>query len=201
MGEAAQDLTQAYELPQGDVIRILLEQHAQIRTLCTEVAAANATAAKTAAFDELRRLLAVHEAAEGVVVRPRSRVTAGESVANDRDAEEKAAAQMLVQLADIPIDTGEFDATFDLFARAVVEHAGAEESQEFPRLLIHFDAEERQRLGTLFTEAEKLAPNHPHPQLTGSRAWQVVFGPVAALIDRAKATFASRDAMAPGGGE
>lgn len=186
MGEAAQHPAAAEELQQGDVIRILLEQHAQIRALCSDVVAAPDVDAKSMAFHELRGLLAVHEAAEQVVVRPRSRVTAGESVANDRDAEEKAAAKALVQLEEIPIDTHEFDAQFAAFAQSVTEHADAEEAQEFPRILIHYDAEERLRLGTLLTQAETLAPTHPHPSLAGSKTKQILLGPFASLLDRAK---------------
>ena len=186
MGDTAQWTTRPEELPHGDLVRVMWEQHARIRSLCSDVMSAQKLVAKTIAFDELRGLLAVHEAAEQVVVRPRSRVAAGESLANDRDAEEEAVAHALVRLEGLPIDGSEFDARFVAFARSVVEHFEAEETTVFPRILIGYDVDERRRLGTQVIQAERRAPIYPHPRLVGSKAKQLMFGPFAALLDLAK---------------
>jgi predicted Zn-ribbon and HTH transcriptional regulator len=80
------DLTgaaQAIEQPHGDVITILLEQHWRIRELFTHVKRAEGRR-KQQAFDELRILLAVHEAAEEMVLRPVSCQDAGAAVADAR---------------------------------------------------------------------------------------------------------------------
>jgi len=57
MGNAAQDRVRAAQLPEGDVVRILLEQHVRIRELFAEVRATSGEP-KQHAFDELRALLA-----------------------------------------------------------------------------------------------------------------------------------------------
>src|SRR4051794_41915026 len=87
MGQADQELAQAASLPEGDVIRILLEQHARIRELFADVSSAEGEH-KAQAFDELRALLAVHETAEEMVLRPGSQKGGGESVADARNHEE-----------------------------------------------------------------------------------------------------------------
>lgn len=56
-------------MPDDDVVGILLRQHARIRALFGEVRGAEG-ARKQDAFNELRGLLAVHETAEEMIVRP-----------------------------------------------------------------------------------------------------------------------------------
>lgn len=53
MGDAPGDRARAAELPDGDVIRVLPEQHAQIEDLPAEVKRSDAPAKKEA-FDALR---------------------------------------------------------------------------------------------------------------------------------------------------
>lgn len=57
---------------QEDGLRLLLDQHARIRRLLTEVESAQGDA-RRASFDELRELLARHETAEEMVLRPLTR--------------------------------------------------------------------------------------------------------------------------------
>lgn len=69
MGNATSHyLVEAERLPQGDLVQILLKQHARIRELCASVASTSDSERKAEAFDALRALLAVHESAEELVV-------------------------------------------------------------------------------------------------------------------------------------
>ncbi|WP_406031846.1 hypothetical protein OG801_25380 [Nocardioides sp. NBC_00163] len=63
MSHVTEDLKKASELPDGDVVRILLQQHAGIRQLCATVGNSEGPA-KRQAFDDRRVLLTVHETAE-----------------------------------------------------------------------------------------------------------------------------------------
>ena len=56
-----------------DVVEFLKHQHDLIKDLFDEVLHANDADARSAVFTELRQLLAVHETAEEMVVRPRAR--------------------------------------------------------------------------------------------------------------------------------
>jgi hypothetical protein len=86
------------QLPKGDVVRILLEQHARIGELFGRVRNASGKN-KQQQFDELRRLLTVHEAAEEMIVRPVTRAASGgHRVASARNAEEGKAARLLANL-------------------------------------------------------------------------------------------------------
>lgn len=185
MGSPTEDRRRAAELPEGDVIRILLEQHARIRDLFAEVQRATGDV-KQQKFDELRALLAVHETAEELVLRPVSTDIAGKAVADARNHEESEANKILAQLEKMDVTDPTFDARLAGFEQAVDKHADAEETEEFPRILERCNEDQRRGMGTLVLAAEKVAPTHPHPSAAGSHFKQLAFGPFASIIDRTK---------------
>lgn len=185
MGDATEDRAKAAELPEGDVIRVLLEQHARIRDLFQDVRSATGEH-KQHAFDELRALLAVHETAEEMVLRPVTTDVGGGSVAEARNQEEAEANEVLKQLEKLDVSSAEFDEKLAAFERSVDEHAEKEESEEFPQILDGVDEKRRATMGTQLKAAEKIAPTHPHPSTAGSTAAQYAVGPFASLVDRTK---------------
>lgn len=186
MGSSAEDRAKAARLPEGDVIRVLLEQHARIRDLFTEVKTESGDH-KQAVFDELRALLAVHETAEQLVLRP---VTAefggGEAIANARTAEETEANKVLAELEKLDPTSADFDTHLRTFEKSVDAHAENEETEEFRLVLDNCDEDRRRQLGERIKKAESLAPTHPHPSASGKPAAQVTLGPIASIIDRVK---------------
>jgi hemerythrin superfamily protein len=185
MGDAAEDRAEAAQLPEGDVIRILLEQHARIRELFADVKSSSGEH-KQQAFDELRALLAVHETAEEMVLRPVSQEIAGAAVAEARNHEEAEANKVLAQLEDLDCSSAEFDLLLATFEQSVSDHAENEESEEFPAVLSSCDEQRRADLGLRIKAAESIAPTHPHPSTAGSPAKQWAVGPFASLVDRTR---------------
>ncbi|HSA50489.1 MAG TPA: hemerythrin domain-containing protein [Yinghuangia sp.] len=181
--EATRTLAAGYH--HDDVLAILLLQHARIQELFAEVKAADGDA-KQRSFDELRRLLAVHETAEEMIVRPAAKKTAGPAEADARNDEERQANKDLAMLEDLHAGAATFDAKFAAFEKAVLRHADREESEEFPALREGCTEAERRKMGSRFRIAEKAAPTHPHPTAAGSPAAQWTVGPFAALADRIK---------------
>jgi hemerythrin superfamily protein len=192
MGDATEDMQKAAELPQGDVIRLLLEQHARIRTLFTDIHQAGGTA-RANAFAELRALLVVHETAEQLVLRPVSKRVAGQELVEQRLAEEAEATKVLAKLEDMDANSPEFHELLTQFQADVNDHAEAEEQAEFPAVLAGCTAEERQKMGKMLTATENLAPTRPHPATAGSTTATVLTAPLAAIVDR------TRDAIAKAG--
>lgn len=185
MGGASEDLAKAQQLPEGDVIRVLLTQHARIRELFKDVKSSTGEH-KQQAFDELRALLAAHETAEEMVLRPVSKQAAGEQVADARNAEEDEANHVLARLEKMDVGSAEFDSLLAQFEQSVDQHAENEENQEFPGVLSNVDEEKRAKMGKALLAAEKIAPTHPHPSTAGSPAAQWAVGPFASLVDRAR---------------
>jgi len=187
MSEADIERARAAQLPEDDVVGVLLDQHARIRDLFAEVRTATGEHKKQA-FDELRALLAVHETAEELVVRPVTKKV-DKAVAAARNREEDTATHVLKSLEKMDVHSGEFDRTLVEFERAVFAHAEHEESEEFPRVRAARDEHELESMGRKLRSVEKKAPTHPHPSAAGSTAAQRMMAPAASVADRV------RDAM------
>ncbi|MTE15716.1 hemerythrin domain-containing protein [Nocardia aurantiaca] len=167
-----------------DVIDLLVAQHGQIKILLQQVHLAVGPA-RQQAFDDLVRLLAVHESAEEQVVHPASRHHAvGGEIVDSRLREEQEAKQVLASLYDLGLGHPEFDSRFASFAQKVIEHAELEEKEEFSELRLNTSHDERVRLASVVSFAEALAPTRPHPEVGGSLAANLLIGPPLAVFDR-----------------
>jgi hypothetical protein len=182
---AAGEMDAAATLPNDDVVALLLEQHARIRGLFARIAASTGEEKKRA-FDELRGLLAVHEAAEELILRPVAKKTVGEDEVKARNAEEKEASRVLKELEGMDVSSPEFEAAIAEFEQAVSEHAEHEEREEFPEIVARCTPDQRHTMGERLRRAEHLAPTHPHPTATGSPAALALTGPFAAMMDKAR---------------
>ena len=176
-------------LPEGadvDVVDLLLTQHARIEELFTLVAGSTGDRRRDA-FDELVRLLAVHETAEEEVVHPLSRrlVDGGDPVIDDRLQEERQAKEMLGSLIDAGVTDEGFDAALMLLRTAVLTHARYEERYEFPRLRAKVSSDQLRALAGAVRAAEAVAPTRPHPGAESAKA-NLAAGPVLAISDRAR---------------
>jgi hypothetical protein len=172
----------------GDVVTQLLAQHRLVRASIDDVAQTTTAEARQQAFDVLRELLARHEAAEEMIVRPLTRsIDLGEAIASARMDEENESKDVLAKLEKLDIASEEFARLFETFAQAVLTHAQSEEAFEFPLLHRHLDAEKLETAERQLLLAERMAPTHPHPSAR-STAMNYVAGPFAALADRARDT-------------
>src|SRR5437764_13361826 len=118
--------------PQGDLVTQLLDQHEQVRAAIDAVAKTTTAPSRQQAFDDLRELLARHETAEEMIVRPLTRRFGnGEAIASARMDEENKSKEVLAELERLDIASVEFARAFESFAQAVPEHALAEEAYEF----------------------------------------------------------------------
>jgi hypothetical protein len=143
------DRAEAAQLPEGDLVAILLTQHATVRDLLEQVGGSSGQDRKQA-FDRLAGLLKAHETAEESVVRLVSDQTAGAEVAQARNAEEDEADEVIAKLQQLDVDSADFDAQFAEFTKAVSDHAEAEEHDEFPTIRDGRSPEDRIALGERF---------------------------------------------------
>jgi Hemerythrin HHE cation binding domain len=176
-------------LPQGadvDVVDLLLTQHARIEELFTLVAG-SAGEDKRDAFEDLVRLLAVHETAEDEVVHPLSRqlVDGGDPLIDDRLDEERRAKEMLNSLIKAGVTDEGFDAALLLLRNAVLTHARYEERYEFTALRAKAPAGQLRAMAAAVRAAEAVAPTRPHPGAESAKA-NLAAGPVLAIADRVR---------------
>jgi hypothetical protein len=178
-------VTDVTDVRQQDVVDVLFEQHIQIRSLFSQVAAAQG-ARKRELFEDLVRLLAVHESAEEEVVHPTARryVRGGDQVVESRLQEEHEAKQALTELYDLGVDHSEFDVKLAALAEAVVAHATHEENDEFGFLRQNLPADQLRRMAGALRAAEATAPTRPHPGTGESATANLLAGPPIAVFDR-----------------
>jgi hemerythrin superfamily protein len=149
MGDPHANRTKAAMLPEGDLVAILLTQHARMKELLNQVATSKGIERKEL-FAHFAATLKAHDAAEEAVVRPVSEETAGPAVADARNAEESKADELVDTLLRLDVDSAEFDATFGKLKQMVLDHAEAEESEEFSTIESERSEEERQEPGREF---------------------------------------------------
>ncbi|TSD95384.1 hemerythrin domain-containing protein [Skermania sp. ID1734] len=168
-----------------DVLDLLLDQHQQIKDLFGQVKSAAGTQ-KRDKFQELVRLLAMHETAEEEIVHPSARANAGDQVVDERLHEEDEAKHVLAELYDMGVDAPGFDDKFAKLADAVVDHATHEEQDEFAKMRDQRSADELRRMAGIVRAAEAVAPTRPHPQGGESATANLLVGPPLAVFDRIK---------------
>lgn len=170
-----------------DVVTFLKTQHEQIKVLFEQVASTTGSV-REEAFDQLRRLLAVHETAEEQIVHPRAKreLAEGQAIVGDRLTEEHKAKEVLAELEKMQMDSTEFETKFRKLQADVIAHAEAEEHKEFEKLASQLDDETLERMRKAVEVAEKTAPTHPHPKAGESAVANTLAGPFASMMDRAK---------------
>ena len=172
----------------ADVVTFLRNQHEQIKTLFARVIETSGEQ-RQQHFDDLRRLLAVHETAEEQIVHPKAKgtIVGGDEVVGARLEEENQAKQALAELEKMDIDSAEFEKALAALQKDVIAHAEAEEREEFSKLSAELDEQQLERMRNAAELAERTAPTHPHPGVE-SRGANMLAGPFAAMLDRAKDT-------------
>jgi hemerythrin superfamily protein len=182
---------------QQDAVDVLLAQHERIKTMFGEVMAASGRQ-KQDLFEDLVRMLAVHEAAEEELVHPLARRggAVDDAVVAARLDEEQQAKKDLAELYDMGPDDPRFDAAFNRLREAVIDHAEHEEHEEFPGLRAAVPPEKLTKLAGSVLRAEKMAPTRPHPHSPSSATGNLIMGPPMMVFDRIRD--AIRDAREDG---
>jgi hemerythrin superfamily protein len=168
-----------------DVVDLLTAQHQQVKSLFATLRTARGDAAQEP-FDQLRKLLAVHETAEEEVVYPALRSLGADDIVEARLAEEDQAKEALADLEKMGPTAPGFAGELASFEKAVLAHAEAEETEVFPRLRKGIDQDRRQKMARAVRVAEAVAPTHPHPRAPESAIGNLVVGPFAAIVDRVR---------------
>ena len=169
-----------------DVVSFLKDQHERIKRLFGQVLAATG-AQRQEAFQQLRRLMAVHETAEEEIVHPAAKraLTDGETIVARRLHEENLAKKELTELEAVDTNTQEFETRLRALLAAVLAHAQAEEREEFAQLAARLEEPRLTRMRKAVELAEAIAPTRPHPG-TESAAANLLAGPFLSMIDRAR---------------
>ncbi|MEU8007883.1 hemerythrin domain-containing protein [Catellatospora sp. NPDC049111] len=156
----------AWEGRHDDVIDLLLSHHEQIKQLFGQVGRAQG-AQKQQAWQQLVRLLVIHENIEQQLVHPLAarRLPDGEDLIESRLQEEQQATEDLSQLYEMGVDHPQFDDRLIELRDAVIEHAELEEDEEFGYLRENMPVEQLIGIAATARAAERVGPATPdaHP--------------------------------------
>lgn len=139
----------------GDLVDVLLAQHARMEELFLRVASGHGEQ-RRGAFADLARLVEVHEQAEERLVHPLSRKLpeSGPAAVEERIAEERQAGELLRELAEGGVDAPGFDEAVGRLHESVVRHNRYEERYELPYLRLHVPSERLWQLAAELVELE-----------------------------------------------
>ncbi|HYZ55010.1 MAG TPA: hemerythrin domain-containing protein [Streptosporangiaceae bacterium] len=171
-------------MPQG-IIEALRHDHDEVREMFGRLDAATGEQRRDL-FQQLVSELVRHEVAEEEILRPVSKRDAGEEIANARINEESQAEQLLKEMEKLDPASAEFTSKLAELRREVEDHALAEETQEFPKVAEKETTERLERMGKAYEVAKKMAPTRPHPSMPNTPVANMLVGPFAAVIDRAR---------------
>jgi iron-sulfur cluster repair protein YtfE (RIC family) len=144
-------------------------------------------------FQQLVSELVRHEVAEEEILRPVSKRDAGKAIANARIKEESQAEQLLKEMERLDPDSAEFSSKLAKLRREVERHAEAEETKEFPRVAKKESPEVLKQMGRAYEAAKRAAPTRPHPSTPNTATANLLVGPFAVVMDKARD--AVRDAL------
>jgi len=142
----------------SEVLSVLSEQHEQLKALMQQVVSCPVQD-RRAAFDDVRHLLAAHEAAEVEVVHPLARRDLGtrDAVVAARLAEEDEAGAAIGRLEQLDITSGQFASGFAALQTSVIAHAEAEEHQELPAVAGTLDSAQKREILAALTQVPVFA--------------------------------------------
>ena len=164
---------------------VLVEQHRRLRHLLHEVTAGEGEPRREA-FESFRRLLAAHETAEEIVVRPISRQIMDRDVVAERNHEERRIVRLLAELEKLDARGAGFEELLPNFTDALDTHMTLEETSEFPTLEAELDWHDRFGMAHWIDRALAYGPTHAHPGAFGSPMAQRAVTPFTALVDHAR---------------
>lgn len=136
-----------------------------------------------------------HEAVEEMHFWPavRKHVSDGTDLANQAQAQEQQAKEVLARLDKLDPDDEGFEALLATFIGAGRTHVAFEETTVWPSLRGVLTAAEADDLGRELQDAKKLAPTRPHPHTPASPAVLKTAGPVVAAVDHLRDAATGRD--------
>ncbi len=170
----------------ADVVTFLKSQHQQVKSMFADVLASDGEQ-RARAFYALRRMLAVHEAAEEEVVHPAARraLPNGDKIVAARLQEENEAKAALTELESLDPDSEAFEAGFLTLQANVLDHANSEEVQEFEALRNKLEPKHMASMRKAAEFVELIAPTRPHPGIESATA-NIFTGPFVSMVDRAR---------------
>jgi len=172
-----------------DAITLLKQDHKTVDKLFKEFEKAKRPAQQRALARKVIQELSVHAAIEEMVFYPaaRDRVPTAEDTVLESLEEHHIVKWVLSELEDMKPDHERFKAKMTVLIESVRHHVEEEEQELFPAVRKALGRKALAELGDALEQAKKVAPTRPHPRAPDTPPGNLVAGPTAAIVDKAKA--------------
>jgi hemerythrin superfamily protein len=176
-----------------DIIDLLTNDHAEVNQLFGRFSQASKPETKDELGKEIIQELSIHAAVEEQFVYPliRKKVDGGDDLVNHAIEEHQEVKQLLSDLEKLDSSDSQYTTKMDKVISSVREHVEEEEGDVFPKLKESTPAETREKVGSVVEKAKSVVPTHPHPLVPGTATAQLLAGPWAAIVDKARDLLAS----------
>jgi hemerythrin superfamily protein len=184
-----------------DAITLLKQDHKTVKGLFQQFdkAGDNAHAKKREIVDKLIEELSVHAAIEEQIFYPAARaaVEDAEDEVLESLEEHHVVKWLLSELDGMDPTAERFTAKVTVLKENVLHHADEEEKELFPKVRAAMGRKALQELGERLEKNKDVAPTRPHPRSPDTPPANLVTGPAAGVVDKARAAF--RGKRAPSG--
>ena len=177
-----------------DAITLLKQDHRTVDALFRRYEGGVQGEDKRQLVEEIIRELSIHAAIEEQVLYPamRQAFPQGQDMAEEGIEEHAEVKETLSDLDGMdPSDPG-FDPKVRSLIADVRHHVEEEEEEMFPKLASAVSAERLDEMGSAMENAKGLAPTRPHPHAPSTPPGNLVVGPVAGVVDRARDALSGR---------
>jgi hemerythrin superfamily protein len=181
-----------------DAITLLKQDHKTVEKLFKQFEKAKQPAEQRKLARDVIKELSVHAAIEEMVFYPaiRERVPEVEETVLEALEEHHIVKWVLSELEDMKPDHERFKAKMTVLIENVRHHVEEEESELFPEVRKVIKRKELGEIGEALEKAKKSAPTSPHPRAPDTPPGNLVAGPTAGMVDKAKtATGKAKDTV------
>jgi hemerythrin superfamily protein len=172
----------------GDGLDLLMNDHRGLEHLHQRLRSAGEDAERASLAREIVRELSVHATVEEQHLYPLVRETLddGDALADHALEEHQTIKERLLELDRTDADDAALIQRVDDVMAAVAHHVQEEERVLFARLRSVLDGQRLRELGDQMEKAKTGAPTRPHPHAPNTPPGNLIAGPAAALVDRAR---------------
>lgn len=171
-----------------DIIKLLTDDHDHVDELFRRFQIAERADTRAELGKEIVHELSVHAAVEEQFLYPlvRLKLEGGGELADHSIEEHAEVKRLLTDVEKLDAESVDYRETVEEVIDSVRHHVEDEEGDMFPQLEEATSDDLRDRIGAVVDTAKGLVPTHPHPLVPGTATAQLVAGPWATAIDKAR---------------
>ncbi len=182
--------------PTRDATEILADDHKEFLALVGSIEGETSPVARRELADTLIAEIMRHAVAEEMFVYPaiKKHVPNGAAEVEHDKEEHQEIVLAMKQMEDVEASDPRFMEGVVRLRDLLIEHAGSEEGEQFPKLRQHIPREELLEMGGKVEGVKRIAPTRPHPSAPHSALFHKLVGPGVGFVDRLRDRLEGRHA-------